>query len=30
MATCLLSCYGLFMLIHPYFVSLAMLMDIIA
>jgi hypothetical protein len=30
MATCLLSCYGFFMWIHPYFVSLGFVMDIIA
>jgi hypothetical protein len=29
-ATCLLSCYGLFMWIRSYFASLGMVMDIIA
>jgi hypothetical protein len=30
MTTCLLSCYGLIMLIHSYFISFGMKMDIIA
>jgi hypothetical protein len=30
MATCLLSYYGLIMLIHSYFISFGMKMDIIA